>query len=249
MIKAIIIDDERDARFIIKSHLDNLFPETVSVVGQASKIKEGIALIKNEKPDLVFLDIQMPSGTGFDILEDIGEINFEVIFITAYNQYAVKAFECSALGYLLKPLKMNDLEKSVHKAIEKINSKKYDLNKRLKLLIENYGDDKQIKKLVVTHVKGFNVLAIDEIIRLESDRNYTTFVLLGDKKITASKTLGEYDTLLSDFGFFRIHQSTLVNLRHVSAYHKEDGGVVEMVDKVKLKVSRYRKQAFIQRFL
>ncbi len=249
MIKAIIVDDERNARFVLNRHLENLFPQDVSIIGQASKIDEAVELIKTSNPDLVFLDIRMHNGTGFDILQNLDNINFEVIFVTAYDQYALKAFECSAFGYLLKPVSSSDLKKLVQKVIDKKHPSTEYNDKRLKILVENYGDKDEVKKLVINHIKGFTVISIEDIIRLEGDRNYTHFIMKDTRRITSSKTLGDYEDLLSEFGFSRIHQSTLVNLRHVVGFLKEDGGLVEMSDGQKLKVSRYRKQAFIKRFL
>ncbi len=249
MIKAIIVDDERNARVVLNKHLENLFPEEVSVIGQASKIDQAVEMIKSLKPDLLFLDIRMHQGTGFDILNQIDHMDFEVIFITAYDQYALKAFECSAFGYLLKPIKSDDLQKLVHKIIQKNELTSIDNNKRLKILVENYGDKNDVRKLVISHIKGFNIVSIEDIIRLEGDRNYTHFIVKDSKRITSSKTLGYYEDLLKEFGFSRIHQSFLVNLRHVTAFHKEDGGLVEMSDQKKLKISRYRKQEFIKRFV
>ncbi len=249
MIKAIIVDDERRARLVLSNHLEKLFPKEVSIIGEAGKVDTAIELILANQPDLVFLDVRMHNGTGFDVLSALPEVNFEVIFITAYDQYALKAFECSAFGYLLKPIKSDDLSKVMNKVIAKNKLENAPHDKRLKILLENYGDDRDIKRLVINHVKGFTIISFDDILYLEGDRNYTHFILKDTKKITASKTLGSYEDLLSDFGFSRIHQSHLVNLRHVVGYLKEDGGLVEMKNGQKLKLSRHRKQAFIQRFV
>lgn len=248
MINAVIIDDEKDARFLLHNLIEKKFGKQINVLGEADDVDPGVALIEKHKPDLVFLDIQMKKGTGFDLLKKIKKIDFEVIFITAYNQYAVDAFKFSAFGYLLKPIKSKDLGEVIEKLEKHLSELKQDTTKRLKVLIENYGSDSNIQKLIIPNIEGFQVVKIADIIRLEGDRNYTHFILASDKKITTSKSLGEYEELLNDHGFFRIHQSTIVSLRHITAYLKEDGGNVKMTDSEVLKISRHRKTEFLERF-
>ncbi len=246
MIRAVIIDDEEDARDVLANILTEHFA-SIKLVGQADDIESGVQVIQKSNPQLVFLDIKMPGGTGFDLLERIPEKDFEVVFITAYDTFTMKAFEFSAIGYLLKPIRVKDLKKTVER-LEKFLLK--DTDKRLKVLIENYGiGEGKIKKLVIPNIEGFEVLEIEDIIRCEGERNYTNFVLTNGKKILVSKTLKEYDELLSEHGFFRIHQSSLVNLHHVKKYIKSGGGKVEMSDGTKMQVARQRKVAFVKRFL
>lgn len=247
MIKAVIIDDEKDARFILKSLVEKHF-NSIAIADEADGIASGIEMINKHQPDLVFLDIQMRKGTGFDLLEKIDNINFEVIFITAYNQYAIDAFKFSAFGYLLKPIKTRELKEVIGKLETQLKNKKAGINQRLKVLVENYGDQGEIQKLIINNVEGFQVVKINTIIRLEGDRNYTHFIVEEGKKITTSKNIGEYEELLNDYGFFRVHQSTIISLRHVTAYQKGDGGRVEMTDGETVKVSRYRKAEFLIRF-
>lgn len=249
MIKAIIIDDEKDARFLLKNLLERHFENSINVIAEADGIASGIEVINKHKPDLVFLDIQMRKGTGFDLLQKIGDVDFEVIFITAYNQYAVDAFKFSAFGYLLKPIKTRELKAVVEKLESHLSRLKEGVTKRLKVLIENYGNEGEIQKIIITNVEGFQVVKVNSIIRLEGDRNYTHFIIDGGKKITTSKSIGEYEELLNQYGFFRIHQSTIVSLRHVTGYQKGDGGRVEMTDGANMKVSRYRKDEFLKRFV
>ncbi len=248
MINAVIIDDEKDARFLLRNQLEKKHKKKIKVLGEADDVQSGIELIKKHNPDLVFLDIQMKTGTGFDLLKKIGDINFEVVFVTAYDQYAVDAFKFSAFGYLLKPIKSKDLENTILKLEEHFKETKKDINKRLTVLVENYGSEGDIQKLIIPNVDGFQVVKISDIIRLEGDRNYTHFIVLPGKKITTSKSIGEYEELLNEHGFYRIHQSTIVSLRHIIGYFKGDGGTVEMVDGKKAKVSRYRKATFLERF-
>jgi len=249
MIKALLIDDERDARFILRNLLERKHSEQIKVVGEADDVAPGVEAIKTLNPDLVFLDIQMKKGTGFDLLNQLDEINFEIIFITAHNQFGVQAFKFSAFGYLLKPINSRDLSDVITKFRDKFDQSKSKVNDRLKVLIENYGNEGEVQKLILPNVEGFQVVKISQIIRLEGDRNYTSFILVDGKKITASKNLGEYEELLNPHGFFRIHQSTIVSLRHISAYLKTHGGMVETSDGARLKVSRYRKTEFLNRFL
>ncbi len=249
MIKCVIIDDEADARFMLSNIINKNFKDQLQIVAEADSIPDGIKIIEKHTPDVVFLDIRMREGTGFDLLEKIENKNFEVIFVTAFDQYAIKAFQFSALGYLMKPIKIKELKQVVEILHNHFINQKENVTKRLKVLIENYGDDRKIKKLVIPNMEGFKVVAIEDIIRLEGDRNYTNFILLENKKITSTKTLGEYETLLSEFGFFRIHQSTLVNLRHVKGYVKGDGGSVEMADGKQVQVSRHRKANFVKKFI
>jgi two-component system LytT family response regulator len=249
MIRAVIIDDEKDARFILRNLLERHFGDSIRVVAEAEDVDPGIKAIESAKPDLVFLDIQMRKGTGFDLLEKIGNIDFEVIFITAYNEYAIDAIKCSAFGYLLKPIKTKELGEVIAKLETHLSTSKMDVKKRMNVLIENYGSGGEIQKLIISNVEGFKVLEISTIIRLEGDRNYTHFILVDGRKITTSKSLGEYEKLLSHYGFVRIHQSTIVSLRHITGYTKADGGYVEMIDGEDLKVSRHRKDEFIKRFI
>ncbi|MDX2360729.1 MAG: LytTR family DNA-binding domain-containing protein [Crocinitomicaceae bacterium] len=248
MIKAIIIDDEKDARFLLRNLLEKKFGKQIKILAEAEDVEPGIEAIEKHKPDLVFLDIQMKKGTGFDLLNKLGTVDFEVIFITAYDQYAVDAFKFSAFGYLLKPIKTKDLAEVISKLEVHMAESNRETAKRLKILVENYGSEGDIQKIIIPNVEGFQVVKIADIIRLEGDRNYTHFIVQNNKKITTSKSLGEYEELLNDCGFFRIHQSTIVSLRHITGYVKGDGGSVVMVDGETLKVSRHRKSEFLERF-
>ncbi|HYG52038.1 MAG TPA: LytTR family DNA-binding domain-containing protein [Flavobacteriales bacterium] len=249
MIKAVVIDDEKDARFLLRDLVEKHCAGVLQLVGEADGIKTGIKCINEVTPDVVFLDIKMHEGTGFDLLEKIKKPSFEVVFITAYDSFAIQAFRFSAFGYLLKPIKLNELKSVIEKLAEHFAHLRQKEDPRMKILVENYGDDKKIKKLVVTNLEGFQVLNVEEIIRLEGDKNYTHFVSSGKtRKITSSKTLGEYEELLNNHGFFRVHQSTIINLRHVKGFDKGNEEI-EMVDNVRVKISRYRKAAFLKRFI
>lgn len=249
MINAILIDDEEDARFMLRNKIESFYNDKINIVAEANGVKSGIESINKHRPDLVFLDIQMADGSGFDLLNQLSEKSFEVVFVTAYNQYAIKAFRFSALGYLMKPIKTDDFVQTVGVILQHFSKYRSNAEKRLKVLIENYGDDHIIKKIVIPSSKGFDVIAIEDIIKLEGDRNYTDFITKDKTKISASRTIGEYETLLNEYGFFRIHQSTIVNLRYVKGYVKGDGGLVEMTSGEHLQLSRNRKGEFMKRFL
>jgi len=247
MITAVIVDDEKDARFLLRNLLEKRFGHKIRLLGEADDVGSGLELIGRMHPDLVFLDIQMKTGTGFDLLTQLGKNAPNVIFITAYDQYAINAFKFSAFGYLLKPIKLKDLEDTIEK-LEGIG-KQHGSEKHIKVLVENYGVNGEIQKLIVSNMTGFTVIEIVEILRLEGDRNYTHFILRDGTKVTASKMLGEYEELLAEYGFYRIHQSTIVSLRHVKAFKKVNDGYIELVDGSVHKVSRNRKQGFIGKFL
>lgn len=246
MIKAVLIDDEADARFLLRNQLTTSFPDQIEIIGEAIDVSSGLELLNQLKPDLVFLDINMPDGTGFDLLSELDACPFEVIFVTAYDEYALKAFEFSAFGYLTKPLHSAQLKSIVENYITRKEVVQED---KVKILMDNYSGTSGIKKLVLPNNKGFEVCEIQEISRIEGDRNYSNFYLISGEKYISSKTLGQYEKLLSEYGFFRIHQSTIINMSCVKRFRKGSGGEVELSDGSKHKVSRYRKDEFMEKFL
>ena len=248
MIRVLIIDDESPARQLLRGMIDRLPGNRIKVVGDADDITAGINAIEKHKPDLVFLDVQMHEGTGFDLLNKLQHVDFEVVFVTAYDEYAIRAFQFSAFGYLLKPIKMEELRAVIDRFESHLQLLKDGANDRVKVLMENYQDDRKIKKLIINHMKGFDVSPVEEIIRLEGDGNYTNFILTQQRRIMTSTTLGEYEEVLFKHGFYRIHQSTIVNLRHITNYIKGVGGQVRMTDGKTFNVSRYRKSGFLEQF-
>ncbi|MFK7907544.1 MAG: LytR/AlgR family response regulator transcription factor [Chitinophagales bacterium] len=245
MIRTIIIDDEKNARVTLKSLLDN-FSTKVQVVGEAFNLETAIELIKKSSPDLIFLDIQLKKATGFDLLQCLPNLKSEVIFVTAYDNYAIKAFQMAAFGYLLKPVQLSELSNIIHR-FEARQKQQHTIN-HTQILIENF-DENRIKKLVIQNVNGFKVLPLEKILYLQGEVNYTRFFLANDEKVLVTKTLKEYESLLSDYGFFRIHQSYIINLSFVEEYIKGDGGIVVMENGKHLNLSRRRKQQFLTRFL
>ena len=242
MIRAIIIDDEQESRNTIFNILKN-FCKNVSVVGQAENVAEGINKINTEKPDIVFLDIQMPDGTGFDLLERIKHIGFQVIFITAYDQYALKAIKFSALDYILKPVDPQQLIDAVTK-IKEPGSDINTITHKIQTLLRNKNG---FERITLPTFEGFRFINIKDIVRCEADNNYTNFFLNSGDKILVTKTLKEYDDCLSGLDFVRVHQSHLVNIKFVDRYIKGDGGTIVMVDGSQVDVSRRRKDEFLER--
>ena len=240
MIKAVIIDDEKNGRNTLKNFISK-YITNVKVVGEGENVQTGIQVINELNPDLVFLDIQMPDGTGFDLLERIKDINFSVIFVTAYDQYAVKAFKYSAVDYILKPVDPDMLIEAIAK-IEDTN-RLSEIEKKIELLLENKN---KINKIALPSSNGVIMVPIENIIRCESDSNYTNFHLVDKKKHIVSRTLKEYDELLSDEGFFRTHKSHLINLKYVNQYVKGEGGYVVMEGGSEVEVSRRKKEDFLK---
>lgn len=239
MYKVVLIDDESKARNALKNLLVKHCP-TIQVVGEGNCVKAGIEVIHKNNPDLIFLDVQMPDGTGFDLLKQIGEINFKIIFASAYDKFAIQAFKFSALDYLLKPV---EAEKLVEACSKLTSDDRFEiLNQKLEVLLSNKNS---FEKLALPTIDGIIFVKIKDITRCESENNYTNIFLNNGKKIMVSKTLKEYDEMLTPFGFFRIHKSYLINLSYLTRYKKGEGGYVEMEDGAELEVSRRRKEDFL----
>jgi two-component system, LytTR family, response regulator len=243
MIKTVIIDDEARGRDTLKSLLSSYCGE-VLVTGEAGSVLGGFKLISNEAPDLVFLDIEMPGHNGFDLLEMFKSIPFKVIFTTAYDKYAIKAIKYSALDYLLKPIDIDELRAAVSRVeenyIKDIGQEKYNV------LFNNIKPENKRKKVAVPDVEGLVFVHLDEIVRCESDSNYTYIHLINKKKITASRTLREFEELFSEENFFRVHRSHLINLEHLKKYIKGEGGFAVMADDSRVEISRRKKPEFME---
>ncbi len=239
MIKAVIIDDENNARIALKNLLTTNCSQ-IQVVGEGDCVKKGIEVIQSQKPDVVFLDVQMPDGTGFDLLEQLHEISFRIIFASAYDKFAIQAFKFSALDYLLKPVEAEKLAEACAKITE--NDRLGELNKKLQVLLSNKNS---FEKIALPTLDGILFVKFKEIVRCESENNYTNFFLSNGKKILVSKTLKDYDEMLTPFNFFRIHKSHLINLTFLARYKKGEGGSVIMEDGAEIEVSRRRKDEFL----
>jgi two-component system LytT family response regulator len=242
MIKALVIDDENRTRELIVKMI-NSFGFDIEAKQGGNNVITGIESIDSEEPDLVFLDIQMPDGTGFDVLKGLKYRNFEVIFITAHEEFAIKAIKFSALDYILKPVDPSELRAAVEKAVQTVHEKKEDTQFEV---LQNNINPGHKKRLVLKTQESVHVVELDNIIRCEADRNYTSFYLVGGKKILVSKTLKEYETLLTGHNFLRVQQSHLINLNFVDRYDKGDGGSVVMKDGSEVPLSPAKREIFFK---
>ncbi|MFB9051588.1 LytR/AlgR family response regulator transcription factor [Formosa undariae] len=238
-IKSIIIDDESHNLENLKRLLDKNCPN-VDVVGMACSADQGVELISKLQPDLVLLDIEMPNKNGFDMLESMGNVNFEVIFVTAYNKYALKAIKSCALDYIMKPIAISELKDAVSKVAQVVSEKKE--NQKLKFLVQNLKNINQPQKIALPTAEELYFVSIDEIVRCKSENNYTLFFLNNGSSILVSRTLKEWDDLLCSHQFIRTHQSHLINSIHVKSFVKKDGGYILMNDGSMVSVSKHKKE-------
>jgi two-component system LytT family response regulator len=244
MLKTIIIDDELKSRESLRILIED-FCEGVEVLALCQNVNEGIAAIEKYKPDVIFLDIQMQRETGFDLLNKIKEIDFEVIFTTAYSEYAIKAFKFSAIDYLLKPIDIGDLKAALLKVEKKVGN---TIANRLKQMMDNLkGGSVENFKLALPTSEGLLFIKTNDILYCEASSNYTQIVMADGKKHVVSRTLKEYEDLLSENNFFRIHHSYLINLNMVKKYVRGEGGYVVMNNDTSLDVSKRKKDAFLER--
>lgn len=244
MLRAVIVEDEKRSRETLTGLL-KLYCKNLEVVGEAENVREGISIIQQKNPDVVFLDIQMPDGSGFKLLEQIKQIKFDVIFTTAYDQFAIKAIRYSALDYLLKPIFPNDLVNAVKKA-EK-NKQLQKSNENIKVLLENINlPPAESPKIILSTSEKINIVKVDEIVRCESDNYYTMFYFTNGKRLLVSKTLKEQEELLSEHNFIRPHKSHLINVKYIKSYLKSDGGVILMENGSKIPVSRRKKEYIME---
>lgn len=240
MIRALIIDDESKARETIV-HLIKLACKDVEIAGEADSVKTGVTAIRELKPDLVFLDIQLEDGSGFDILQQLPNISFQVIFITAFNEYAVKAFKYAAMDYLMKPINPKEFINAVERAVS--SQDKDDFNTKFDAYLSHIKESRaEHKKIVLKTAESIHLLKVYDIVRCEADKGYTEFFLRDGKTILVSKGLKDYDDLLGDFGFIRTHQSHLINLDYIQSFEKTDGGYILMSDGSTVPVSSRKKE-------
>ena len=241
MIKAVIVDDEPIHRETIQMLLDDYFPD-VHTIAQADGVEEAIAAIELHQPELVFLDIEIKGGTGFHVLQKLKRRDFKLIFITAFNEFAIQAIKFSAIDYILKPINDFEFKAGVERAIQEID--KQEVVAPIEYLVSNF-QDKSDKKLVLRTSLELNVVNITDVVRCEADNAYTTFYLKSGEKIVVSKGLSDYAEMLENYGFVRPHQSHLVNLSFIRKLNKSDGGFLVLKDKTEIPVSARKKQQII----
>lgn len=242
-LKTVVIDDESNAVDFITSIIAEYCPD-LEVVGKAYNVAQGVAKIQETKPDLIFLDVEMPAGSGFDLLGEFPDKKFDVIFITAFNHYAIKAIKFSAVDYILKPINITEFLEAVSKVIQKRSDSKYETGESIKVLLENLKSGTP-SRLAIPTSDGMEYLNPKEIIRIEADRSYSWLYLAGNRKILVSKHLKEFQDLLSDRYFFRSHNSHLINLKFVRKFIRKEGGYIEMQDGEQIPISRNRKDLFL----
>lgn len=240
----IIVDDEKPQQEILSTMLSKSFPE-YRLETICSSVDDGIKKIKTLKPELVFLDVQMPPKTGFDLLTALDQINFEVIFTTSFEHFAIKAFKFSAIDYLLKPFSEDDLAVALKK-FEAKNAVQNSLINVQNLLMNINQNTSEKARIALPTMSGFVFAQVNDILRCESDNNYTTFYFNDKSNLMVSKTLKDCEELLEDYNFFRVHASHLINMRYIKEYIKGDGGQVKMTDGSVVDVSRRKKDEFLQ---
>lgn len=243
-IKAVIIDDEPGNIENLQSLLST-YCTNVTILATARSASHGIEIITKYEPDIVFLDIEMPRSNGFDMLDDLPRTDFEVIFVTAYNQYAIKAIRFCALDYLLKPINIQELTSAVERVQQKLQQRQE--NKRMQLFMQHLQQPGKPAKIALPMADETQFIEIDQIIYCMGENNYTYFFLTNNKKLLVSRTLKEYEELLSDHDFFRVHRSYLINLHHVKSLVKKEGGYALMSNNAQVMISRNKKEELVQK--
>jgi two-component system LytT family response regulator len=245
MIKTIIVEDEQKSMDMLAGIIQKHCPE-LSLVGMARSVKEGVELIETLAPELVFLDISMPDGSGFDLLEKVSGLKFEIIFATASDQHAIKAIKYSACDYLLKPIDIEELINAAQKVVKRKNAVPNMEN--LQFLIQHLKRaDESFQKITLPTGNAYEIVNIKDIIRCEADGSYTTFYLSDKRKLMISAGLKHYEELLPETDFIRVHHHHLINMNQVVRFLKEDGGYAIMSDGSKIEISRRKKEAFMER--
>lgn len=248
VLKAVLVDDEFQSRNLLSKLLANLAPE-VQVAGEASTVDEAFRVIEELQPGLIFLDVMLLDATGFDLLRKFDQIRFEIIFTTAHDAYALKAFRFNALDYLLKPIDPDELVAAIQKAKAKWQARQFTSREHLDNLFQAVRNPNGLhKKIPIPTSDGFILQPLDEIIYCQAEGNYTRFFLTDKRKLLSSYTLKQYDALLGEYHFFRTHKSFLINLDHVHQYRKGEGGSAVMSDGTEIEISRRNKEAFMQLF-
>lgn len=246
MISCVIVDDENNCIEMLEWLLKTYCPQ-VTISAMCLSAEEGLAAINQHKPDVVFLDIEMPRMNGFDMLEQFDKLQFDVVFTTAYDKFAIKAFRYSALNYLLKPIDPDDLKETIRRLEEK---KSIPTREQIDLLLQHVKSVSRntVPRIALTTNDGMIFVSTQDIVYCEAESNYTNIVLAGGKKIMVSKVLKDIDEALSGPDFFRVHNSFLININHIKKFVRGEGGYVIMDDNANISISRSRRQEFMELF-
>lgn len=246
MLRTLIVDDEKHAREMLITALTICCIDT-EVIGTAATVEDAVQKANVQKPDLILLDINLPDGTGFEVLDKIVDKKTSIIFVTAYDHYAVKAFKFSAVDYIVKPVDIDELEFAIEKAKEQKETN--DLGHKLKVLIDNMNNSgSEEKKIVLKTQESIHIVKVGEIIHCISDQNYTEFYLTNKRKFIVSRTIKEFEAILRDYGFFRPHQSHIINVNRISHFDKTDGGALVMEDSTNVPVSKRKRSELFDLF-
>ncbi len=243
MIRTVIVEDEVNARKALENMLDFYF-NFIEIVGRAGTVKEAVTLINEQKPELLLLDINLPDGTGFDIISKVKQHDFKLVFITAHNEHALKAIKLSALDYLTKPVNPGDLRKAISKVQEAIE-KEEQINLKLDAYVENVQAKDHNKKIILNTSSSLFVVEINQLVRCEASENYTKVFVRDKDNIMMAKTLKEFEEILSTYGFFRTHQSHLININYIDAYDKSNNLVLLRTGD-KIPISTRKKENFLK---
>ncbi|NJM80446.1 MAG: response regulator transcription factor [Flavobacterium sp.] len=242
-IRSVIVEDETAAREVLKNYLKKYCPQ-VEVIGEAANIKEAVPLLHEVEPQLVFLDVEMPFGNAFDVLEACKDLQFETIFVTAFSEYSLKALNQSAAYYLLKPISIEELILAVNKVQQQISN--HDLLNRNKIIVENFREPKPEKQQVILPtLEGFEVVLMKDIVRLKGNGNFTDLFLVDGSKKMVCRFLKHFSEILP-FPFMRVHKSHIINIHFVKSYNK--GGFITLQDEAEIEVSSTYKEEFLSRF-
>lgn len=244
-IKSVIVEDESAAREALKNYLAKYCPQ-IEIIGEAQNSREAIPLLHELQPQLVFLDVEMPFGNAFDVLEGCKELHFETIFVTAFSEYSLKALNQSAAYYLLKPISIEELILAVNKVQQQLM--KQELFNRNQIIVQNFRESKiEKQQVILPTLEGFEVVKMEEIVRLRGNGNFTDIHLSDGTKKMVCRFLKHFDEML-DFPFMRVHKSHIINLNFVKSYHKSLGGYVTLFDETEIEISVNYKEEFLRRF-
>lgn len=241
-IQAVIIDDEKNSIITLTKLIEKYVPE-VEIIATAQSVESGIDTIDSKQPELVFLDINMPDGDGFEVIENTNYNDYDVVFTTAYDEYAIKAFEFSAVHYLLKPIRGKELKE----AVKRYHELQKDLDIKTKANVLNENIHSKLEKLILPTSNGLIIINLDDVIRCESSNNYTTFFLVNKDQIVVSKSINNYEQILQDSHFARVHNKHLINFKYIKKYVKGRGGYLIMENDTQVDVSEGKKKDFLNK--